>query len=431
VSLVKKRKTRDCFGNRGFENSCSYKSTFHSHDAQKTGVALANGHPAIDRRVLQHCCKRSFHFLNRQKETPFRLVCQRVFSRVENCVVGFMRDVKLIPDMSEPLRMVTCGWCETKVFIPGDLAPLATVPCSKCGHPIMMPMRLRQFELRSVIGSGGMGNVYRGWDTVLERMVAVKLMKKELLEDPKALESFYREARACARLNHTNIVHIYTFDEWEGQQYLVMELADRGSLDARIEKLHALPELDVLDIGIKIASALDMALKYDLLHRDIKPGNILFNADHEPKLVDFGLARKADIEHEIEDMIWGTPYYVAPEKIKREPETFLSDMYSLGATLYHAMTGHVPFDAPTPEEVIVAQVQTPLTPPNLVVPEITQPTSDAIVRALAKSPADRFLSYDEFIMALEAARSFLLRQQSQSPNPPNKPKGMTSWWKRG
>ena len=325
--------------------------------------------------------------------------------------------------------MVKCGWCENTVFIPGDLAPLATVPCTKCGHPIMMPMRLRQFELRGIIGSGGMGNVYRSWDTMLERMVAVKLMKKELLEDPKALESFYREARACARLNHTNIVHIYTFDEWEGQQYLVMELADRGSLDARIEKLHALPELDVLDIGIKIASALDMALKYDLLHRDIKPGNILFNADHEPKLVDFGLARKADVEHEIEDMIWGTPYYVAPEKIKREPETFLSDMYSLGATVYHAMTGHVPFDAPTPEEVINAHVLTPLTPPNLVVPEITQATSDALVRVMAKNPAERFLSYDEFIMALEAARSLLLRQQSQSPQS-SKPKGMTSWWKR-
>ena len=191
----------------------------------------------------------------------------------------------------------------------------------------------------------------------------------------------------------------------------------------------SLPELDVLDIGIKIASALDMALKYDLLHRDIKPGNILFNADHEPKLVDFGLARKADIEHEVEDMIWGTPYYVAPEKIKRDPETFLSDMYSLGATLYHAMTGHVPFDAPTPEEVIVAQVQTPLTPPNLVVPEITQPTSDAMVKVMAKNPAERFLSYDEFIMALEAARSLLLRQQSQSPYVP-KTKGLTSWWKR-
>jgi serine/threonine protein kinase len=290
-------------------------------------------------------------------------------------------------------------------------------------------MMIRQFELRSVVGSGGMGTVYRAWDTTLERMVAVKLMRKELLTDQNALESFYREARACARLNHTNIVHIYSFDDWEGQQYLVMELADHGSLDARIEKLRLLQELDMLDIGVKIASALDMALKHDLLHRDIKPGNILFNADHEPKLIDFGLARKADVEHEVEDVTWGTPYYVAPEKIKREPETFLSDMYSLGATLYHAMTGHVPFEAPTVEEVITAQVQTPLTPPNLVVPEITQPTSDALVKAMAKNPAERFLSYDEFIMALTAARSQLLVMQNQSPQA-QKSKSLTSWWKR-
>jgi serine/threonine protein kinase len=331
--------------------------------------------------------------------------------------------------MSETLRMVTCGWCDAKVFIPGDLPPLGTEPCKKCGHPIMMPMMIRQFELRSVVGSGGMGTVYRAWDTTLERMVAVKLMRKELLTDQIALENFYREARACARLNHTNIVHIYAFDEWEGQQYLVMELADRGSLDARIEKLRLLSELDMLDIGIKIASALDMALKYDLLHRDIKPGNILFNADHEPKLVDFGLARKADVEHEVEDVTWGTPYYVAPEKIKREPETFLSDMYSLGATLYHGMTGRVPFDAPTVEEVIVAQVQEQLTPPNLVVPEITQPTSDALVKVMAKNPAERFLSYDEFIMALETARSQLLVMQYQTPHA-QKSKSLTSWWKR-
>ena len=125
-----------------------------------------------------------------------------------------------------------------------------------------------------------------------------------------------------------------------------MELADQGSLDTRIEKLRLLPELEVLDVGIKIASALDMALKHDLLHCDIKPGNILFNAEHEPKLVDFGLARKTDAEMETAEYTRGTPYYVAPEKIKREPETFLSDMYSLGATLYHAVTGQVPFDAP-------------------------------------------------------------------------------------
>ena len=331
---------------------------------------------------------------------------------------------------SKPLKMVTCPGCETKTFIPGDLPPLATEPCKKCGHAIMMPMQLRQFELRSKIASGGMGTVYRAWDMMLERMVAVKLMKKELIDDQKASESFAREARACARLNHTNIVHIYTFDEWEGERYLVMELADQGSLDARIEKLHSLPELQVLDIGIKIASALDMALKYDLLHRDIKPGNILFNTDHEPKLVDFGLARKTDAEQDAPDMVWGTPYYVAPEKIKRDPETFLSDMYSLGATLYHAITGHVPFDAPTPDEVVMAQVQTPLTPPNLVVPEISQATSDALARALAKNPGERFLSYDEFIMELTRARSELLVRQYQTPDQPQQPKRMTSWWRR-
>src|ERR1700722_16406757 len=333
-------------------------------------------------------------------------------------------------DERKQLRMVTCTGCNAKVFIPGDLRPLSTTPCPKCSYQIMMPMRLRQFELRAFIAAGGMGAVYRAYDTVLEREVALKVMKPELLNDHQALESFYREARACASLNHTNIIHIYTFDEAEGQRYLVMELADQGSLDGRIELYQRLSELEVLDIGIKVASALDMALKHGFLHRDIKPGNILFNGDNEPKFVDFGLARKAEAKHNPEEGAWGTPYYVAPEKIRRDPETFLSDMYSLGGTLYHALTGHVPFDAPTVEEVIIAQVQTPLTPPNLVVPEITQATSDALVKVMAKNPAERFLSYDEFIMSLEAARSLLLRQQAQNPQAQSKPKGMTSWWKR-
>ncbi len=327
-----------------------------------------------------------------------------------------------------PLKMVTCSGCESKAFIPGDLQPLESVPCSKCGHPIMMPMPLRQFELRSKIASGGHGKVYRAWDTVLERFVAIKLMRKELENDPEAMASFYREARACASLNHTNIIHIYAFDELEGQRYLVMELADRGSLDNRIEKQQRLSELDVLDIGVKIASALDMSLKHNLLHRDIKPGNILFNADNEPKLVDFGLARSPDADPEEGGVTEGTPYYVAPEKIKRERETFLSDLYSLGCTLYHALTGHVPFEAPTVEELVAAHVHTPLTPPNLVVPEISQQTSDALVRVLAKDPGERFLSYDEFRMAFELARSqVLIRQSQQNTTPPAK---KTGWWRR-
>jgi serine/threonine protein kinase len=329
----------------------------------------------------------------------------------------------------KPLRMVTCGWCDTKVFIPGDLAPLATVPCTKCGHPIMMPMMLRQFELRSIIASGGYGTVYRAFDTILERLVAVKLVKKEKMQDAEAMEGFLREARACAKLNHTNIIHIYSFDEYDGQAYLVMELADHGSLDGRIEKQTRVSELHVLDIGIAMCSALDLALKHNLLHRDIKPGNILFDTDNVPKLVDFGLARSVEAEPESSSVTDGTPYYVAPEKIKREKETFLSDMYSLGCTLYQALTGHPPFDAPTVEELVAAHVHTPLTPPNLVLPEITQPTSDALVKVLSKNPAERFLSYDEFSMALWSSRSQLLVQQYNQPESP-KPKSKTSWWRR-
>ncbi len=332
----------------------------------------------------------------------------------------------------KPLKMVTCPGCDAKVFIPGDLAPLSTEPCKRCGHSIMMPMQLRQFELRSKVGSGGHAKVYRAFDTVLERMVAVKLMRKELEHDAVALEGFYREARACASLNHTNIIHIYTFDEFEGQRYLVMELADRGSLDTRIDKQQRISELEVLDIGYKIASALDLALTHNLLHRDIKPGNILFDADNEPKLIDFGLARSVEVVPESTTVTEGTPYYVAPEKIKRERETFLSDMYSLGCTLYHALTGHVPFEAPTVEELVAAHVHTPLTPPNLVAgcTDITQPTSDALTRVLAKNPSDRYLSYDEFSMALWGARSQLLISQTTQGAGGKGAKSKTSWWRR-
>jgi serine/threonine protein kinase len=206
-----------------------------------------------------------------------------------------------------------------------------------------------------------------------------------------------------------------------------MELADNGSLDSRIEQSGVVPELTVLDVGIKVASALDTALKQNFLHRDIKPGNILFNAEGEPKVVDFGLARRTEEEEqESETDVWGTPYYVAPEKIRREAETFHSDMYSLGGTLYHALTGHVPFEAETIEGVVTGHVETPLTPPNRVNPAITEPTSEAIAVTMAKNPLQRFPTYDDLIMALTAARSKLLVSTYKDQG--GSPKG--KWWNR-
>jgi len=147
-------------------------------------------------------------------------------------------------------------------------------------------------------------------------------------------------------------------------------------------------------------------------------------------LVDFGLACAAEDKKEYEADVFGTPYYVAPEKIQRHGEDFRSDMYSLGGTLYHALTGHVPFEAETIEEVVAGHVHTPLTPPNHVRPEITQATSDAIATAMAKDPAQRFPSYADLKMALEASRSILLVQSMQQ-EPTEETGGRAShWWKR-
>ncbi|MCD6050164.1 MAG: serine/threonine protein kinase [Verrucomicrobia bacterium] len=312
------------------------------------------------------------------------------------------------------LKMVPCGKCGKSIFIPSTMAPLSTTPCPKCGHPVMLPLKLRQFELRAVIASGGMGTVYRSYDTSLEREVAVKLMRREFTNDKALVESFAREAKACAGLNHTNIIHIYAFDEWDGEKYIVMELADCGSLDDRIEKEGAVPELQVLDVGIDVAAALKEASNHNLLHLDIKPGNILYNSEGKPKLVDFGLARKADAEQAEEEGVLGTPYYIAPERVSQTGESYLSDMYSLAATLYLALSGKVPFEAPDIQEAAFAHVNTALTPPNHLNPAITAPTNEAICMAMAKDPAQRYQTYDDFIMALESARSHLLVQKYRS-----------------
>lgn len=332
-----------------------------------------------------------------------------------------------------PLRLAVCGGCKSKQWLPSDVPAMCTTPCTKCGHPVILPTQIRQFELREIVASGGMGTVYRAFDTTLERLVAVKFLKREMADDKQVLDSFYREARVGASLNHTNIIHIYQFDEYDSQPFLVMELADNGSLDSRIEKDGYVSELLALDVGTKIVSALQTALKHNLLHRDIKPSNILFNDEGEPKLVDFGLARSAEEQDEYASSVWGTPYYVAPEKIERKGETFHSDMYSLGGTLYHALTGHVPFEAETIEQVVAGHVHTPLTPPNQVNINIGQETSDAIATAMAKNPEDRFPTYDDFGMALEAARSHYLVQRmrhEQAAHPELDRSPSKSWWQR-
>ncbi len=306
------------------------------------------------------------------------------------------------------MQVVPCDKCRTPNWVPQDLAKFQPVPCTECRHPVIAPVRLRQFELRSVLGSGGMATVYRAWDTVLEREVAVKMMAANIAQHPQAMAGFYREARFQATLNHTNIIHIYNYDESEGRKYLAMEVADQGDMDQRIESQGRVDELYVLDVGIKISSALDVLRQKDLMHLDIKPSNILYNTEGEPKLTDFGIAKKMGGKRDDAEGLMGTPFYIAPERVSEGWQDWRSDMYSLAATLYHAVTGQVPFDAPTAEETVWAHVNGTLIPPNKVVKDISKDTTTALCKGMEKNPDHRFRSYDDFRMALEAARSRLL-----------------------
>lgn len=285
--------------------------------------------------------------------------------------------------------------------------------CPHCGY--VLPSQIAHFKLVDVIGSGGMGAVYRGMDTSLERAVAVKVMREDFAKTPQFVENFLREARAAAALNHPNVAQTYSFGEQNGCYYLVMELLPNGSLDDRIEREHRVPELEVLDIGIQVASGLRAAYERGLIHRDIKPGNILFAQDGSSKVVDFGLARfetKA-VASAQEEGIWGTPYYIAPEKVSDNKEDFRSDIYSLGGTLFHAIAGRAPFEAGTSTEVVLKHLRSPAVSLRAFTPDCTSQTAEVIGRMIKRDPAERHQSYDELLNDLAYAKRF-----AQENHPP-------------
>lgn len=283
--------------------------------------------------------------------------------------------------------------------------------CPHCGY--VLPNQIGHFKLAQIIGTGGMGAVYRGLDTSLERQVAVKVMREEFARNPQFVESFLREARAAASLNHPNVAQIYSFGEQNSRYYLVMELLPNGSLDDRIEKEHRLPEVEVLDIGIQVAGGLRAAYERGLIHRDIKPGNILFGQDGTSKVVDFGLARfeSKGAASTQEEGIWGTPYYIAPEKVSDNLEDFRSDIYSLGGTLFHALAGRAPFEAGTSTEVVLKHLRAPAVSLKTFSPDTTPQTAEVIGRMLKRDPAERQQSYDELLNDLAYAKRFALEKK--------------------
>jgi len=261
------------------------------------------------------------------------------------------------------------------------------------------------YQLERELGQGGMGTVYLARDTGLDRKVALKILRSDLGEDSSFAGKFLEEVEVTALLAHPNIIRVYTMGEQEGRPYLVMEHLDLPSLEEQMETRGRIPEKEVLDIGIGIASALQFAHEETgLIHRDIKPGNILFGRGNIPKLADFGLAAGARSALGQQDEIWGTPYYVSPERLNREEEDIRSDIYSLGATLYHALAGRAPFEAQTAEEVARRHLLDRPPPLRSLCPEATEQTVITLDRCLHKKHSDRWSDYAELLAHLRDAR---------------------------
>src|SRR5947207_8047003 len=201
---------------------------------------------------------------------------------------------------------------------------------------MMVQQNFDHFLVLETFGVGGMGTVYKARDTLLDRMVALKLLRKDLSGEKEHTLRLQQEARVAASVNHPNVIQVFSSGMDHDQFYLVMELVDHGSLDDLIEQRKRLPEEQVLEAGIQVAKGLRAAHTKGLIHRDVKPANILFADEHTAKIGDFGLAGVAAETAETRGEIWGTPYYVAPERLDNKPEDFRSDIYSLGATLFTA-----------------------------------------------------------------------------------------------
>jgi serine/threonine protein kinase len=298
----------------------------------------------------------------------------------------------------------TCAKCGNLIDVTG-LEPGDSITCPYCNHQFEITRQFGNFVLERQLGSGGMGAVYLGRDVTLDRVVAVKVLKPELVTDQKFLATFLREAEITASLNHPNIVQVYAFGQHEGTYYMVVEYISGGSLDDKISERGQITELEGIEIGIAVARGLDCALQRGgLIHRDIKPGNILFNANNTPKVVDFGLSLSFETTDHFDGEIWGTPYYVAPEKLEREPETFQSDLYSLGATLFHAMSGRPPYEGDDPNAVAMMHLSGSVISLKAFAPDISDQTAYAVSKSMARYPEDRYESYAAFIEQLEDAK---------------------------
>jgi serine/threonine protein kinase len=264
------------------------------------------------------------------------------------------------------------------------------------------------YKVLGKLGSGAMAVVYKAKQLSLDRIVAVKVLPKKFVQKSDYVERFYKEGRLAARLNHNNIVQAIDVGEVGGLYYFVMEYVEGKTLYDDLSKGKVFSEKEALDIILQVAKALAHAHAQGLIHRDVKPKNIMINKEGTVKLADMGLAREAsDIKaakHE-QGKTFGTPYYIAPEQIRGDIDIDgRADIYSLGGTLYHMVSGKVPFEATSPSDVMKKHLHEPLIPPDHINTALSAGISELIEVMMAKNRNDRYKTMEEALADLQAVR---------------------------
>ena len=310
------------------------------------------------------------------------------------------------------LEEMKCPACGAQIDVRG-LAAFSKIECPGCHAEARVPARFSHFTLLRRLGSGGMGTAFLGEDEALGRKVAVKVMQKALGDDEKAFETFKNEAQNAARLNHPHVAQIYSFGKEGDNPYLEMELVPGGDLGTFIADKTVLDPAFVLRVGMEIAEGLEAAEKVGLFHGDVKPDNILFDENMNAKLVDFGIASRAS-QGQMEEL-WGTPYYIAPEKVQKKMNSARSDIYSLGATLYHAITGQPPYDGEDPVAVIKARFKGPPPPIEKIRPDVEPEVSRIVTRMMYNDLFMRYPNYKSVIGDIEKYLSTVKDIRKQGP----------------
>lgn len=261
---------------------------------------------------------------------------------------------------------------------------------------------IENYEILGKLGSGAMGTVYKARQLSLNRIVALKILPPNLAEDKKYIARFLREAKLAAKLNHPNIIYVIDVGESQDVYYYAMEFVEGRTLKQIVDEEGPLPEKDILRMAIQVTDALDHAYSYGIVHRDVKPANIMLTNDGVVKLCDFGLARPIHIQSKAtKTVIAGTPHYIAPEQIRDDNVDIRADIYSLGATIYYLATGRPPFTGETPALVMTKHLYEHPRPPRDLNPAISRYLEAIILKCLRKKPDDRFQTPGELHRVLE------------------------------